>query len=172
MFGLAGTAAGQEVVTHTVDASGDWVLIDFDTGPIQVDDPVNSLEWDLGILSTTIAVNGGDGGPGEVTAHCICQNQSLGNDVVQTLTLESESPDFDAVGSDQIPQDESAWSTTAFDDSPWYRYNLMGEHRIWPTFDVYLVKKGDEVYKVQLTNFYGPGDEPRHLTLRYAKIAG
>ncbi len=57
-----------------------------------------------------------------------------------------------------------------FNSHPWYRYNLTGENIIHPTFDVYLIKRGDDVYKVQLINYYGSAGEPRHITLRYARL--
>jgi hypothetical protein len=57
-----------------------------------------------------------------------------------------------------------------FNSHPWYRYNLTGENIIHPTFDVYLVKRGDDVYKVQLINYYGAAGEPRHVTFRYARL--
>jgi hypothetical protein len=57
-----------------------------------------------------------------------------------------------------------------FASHPWYRYNLTGENIIHPTFDVFLVRRGDAVYKVQLTDYYGPAGEPRRITVRYARL--
>ena len=60
-----------------------------------------------------------------------------------------------------------------FDAKRWYRYNVTGtDHQVWPTFDVYLVRRGAALYKVQIVGYYGPAGEPRRITLRYAKVAG
>ena len=61
-----------------------------------------------------------------------------------------------------------------FGAKPWYRYNLDGvSHQLSPTFNVYLIRIGAEVYKVQLTSYYNPSNgDARHISFRYAKIAG
>ena len=58
-----------------------------------------------------------------------------------------------------------------FDEHRWYRYNLTGSHDITPTFDVYLIRRGTEVYKVQLTSYYSVAGDSRHITVRYEPIA-
>lgn len=55
------------------------------------------------------------------------------------------------------------------DDAP-FRYNLSGNNRLHPTFNVYLVKSGTRVYKVQATDYYNDTGTSGHLTLRYARI--
>ena len=55
---------------------------------------------------------------------------------------------------------------------PWYSYNVLGDHRVSPNFNVYLVKRGEAVYKVQLVDYYGPAGETRRITVRYEQIAG
>jgi len=58
-----------------------------------------------------------------------------------------------------------------FGVKPWYRYNVTGsDMQIWPTFNVYLVKRGTVVYKVQLTGYYNLAGEPRHITVRSARL--
>ena len=59
-----------------------------------------------------------------------------------------------------------------FRTSPWHRYNLLGDHRISPVYNVYLVRRGAVVYKVQVTNYYGPAGETRRISFRYEQIAG
>ncbi|MDQ8150781.1 MAG: HmuY family protein [Gemmatimonadota bacterium] len=54
---------------------------------------------------------------------------------------------------------------------PWYRYNVTGtDMQIWPTFNVYLVKRGTAVHKVQLTGYYNLAGEPRNITVRSARL--
>ena len=60
-----------------------------------------------------------------------------------------------------------------FDAHAWYRYNITGQdHQIWPTYDVYVVRRGAEVYKLQLISYYSPAGIDRNVTFRYAKLAG
>ncbi len=54
---------------------------------------------------------------------------------------------------------------------PWYRYNITGtDNQIWPLFNVYLVKRGSEVYKVQVTSYYGTAGTSRQVSLRSARL--
>lgn len=54
---------------------------------------------------------------------------------------------------------------------PWYRYNVTGtDNQIWPTFNVYLVKRGTEVHKVQLTGYYNLAGEARNISIRSARL--
>ena len=53
---------------------------------------------------------------------------------------------------------------------PWFRYNLQNDHQVYPTFDVYLIRKGDDVYKVQLTGYYGAAGEARHIGIRWSQL--
>ena len=58
-----------------------------------------------------------------------------------------------------------------FTTNRWYKYNITGtDNQIWPTFNVYLIKKGSSIYKVQLTGYYGANGAARQITLRYRKI--
>lgn len=59
-----------------------------------------------------------------------------------------------------------------FGTSRFYKYNLGGDNRITPTFDVYLVKRGNITYKLQITSYYNATGQPRYITFRYAQIAG
>ena len=161
--------------TLTVDASSAtaWALVDLASPAQQVQaaDPAASPAWDLAFQVTKVAVNGGAAGPGGVTAHCLCQNAAASNDQVRAMTPESELQDFQAVTRDQVPASPEAWSAAVFDEQRWYRYNLTGsDHQVWPTFDVYLVRRGNEVYKVQVTGYYGADGKARQITFRYARL--
>jgi hypothetical protein len=58
-----------------------------------------------------------------------------------------------------------------FASSPWYRYNITGiDNQIWPVFNVYLIKRGTAVYKVQLTGYYAVSGAARNITIRYARL--
>ncbi|HEX6940249.1 MAG TPA: HmuY family protein [Longimicrobiales bacterium] len=143
-------AAFEATRVQTVDVSGGAVRFDLETGSV-----VDAGEaWDLWFEGYAIRVNGGVSGEGSAGA-----------------TLSGES--FEAVAdASDLPADHYRGDAFGgvFDAHPWYRYNLLGQHQIWPTYDVYLVKRGESVYKVQLTGYYGPTGEPRQVTFRYARL--
>jgi hypothetical protein len=125
-------------------AAGERVL--FETGTV-----ATTGDWDLQLDGWEMRLNGGVSGVGAAGAY---------------LTGES----FTAV-TDASAAPAGAYAMDAFggvfDAAPWYRYNLDGNHQIWPTYEVYLVDTGDEVYKVQLTGYYSTTGAPRHITFRY-----
>jgi hypothetical protein len=129
------------------------------TGQVQFDlntGTQTSVNWDIAFEGYNIRVNGGASGSGQAGA--IPAGMSF-----SAITDPSEAPSTvykaDAFGG-------------VFDAKAWYRYNITGtDHQIWPTFDVYLIKRGTEVYKVQLTNYYSTNGDARHITFRYALLA-
>lgn len=158
----------------TVDArlTRAYVKLGTTASTVAVSDSSTSSAWDLGFYSTSVVINGQGVGPGGMTVHCICQNAGATNDQVVNMTPASELADFDAVTAAQIPPPGAAWSATAIADNPWYRYDLLGNHFIHPTFNVYLVKRGSEVYKIQIINYYNPAIESRWVTFRYERLTG
>lgn len=165
-------APGASLTVDASDASS-WALVVLDT-PAQLvaaADPASSTAWDLGFQATKVMLNGGASGPAQMLAHCLCQNASATDEQIMAMTPESERADFESVTGAQIPASPASWSPTVFDESRWYRYNLAGGHQVWPTYEVYLVKRGSEVYKVQLTGYYGADGSPRQISFRYALLA-
>jgi len=300
----------------TINASQGWAFASLDQGaPVTVADPSTSTAWDVAFNATSVMLNGGAAGPGDVSAFCVCQNDGSTDDQIVAMSPESERADFDAVanvpagatfeseellpaitgwftgtGAAAQPATEKTWlvrlsdgtsfakvrvtgiagatatsfgsvsleyavqptassafgpvqtvtlggtatdvdlntgstatgvpawdfrldgtvlrlnggvsgsgqaaaspTASAFADittaaidarayqtdtfggvfrtRPWYKYNILGDNRISPTFQVYLVKRGDTVYKVQILNYYGAAGEPRQITFRYAELA-
>jgi hypothetical protein len=164
------TASTEQI---TVDASAAWAYADLSAGQSVVEtDAQSSMTWDIGFNATNVVLNGGANGPAGVTAYCICQNAAATNDEILAMTPESEGDDFSSVTSADVPSAAASWSNDVFATSKWYRYDLLGDHRISPTFDVYLVKRGATVYKLQVTGYYGPAGETRRISFRYAALAG
>jgi hypothetical protein len=160
--------------TVTVDASAGWAYLSLaDETVVTPADPAASTEWDVAFNATRVQLNGGENGPGGVTGHCVCQNSATSptTDQILALTAQSELADFTAVTEASVPA-ASSFSADVFTQHPWHRYNLLGDHRISPLFDVYLVRRGDVVYKLQVVDYYGPAGETRRITVRYAQIAG
>lgn len=140
----------EPVHAATVDVSAGAVHYDLEGGVVVS----GSDEWDLRFEGYDIRVNGGVSGKASAGA-----------------SLAEES--FDAIA-DASDLTASHYRGDAyggvFDEHAWYRYNLEGNHQIWPTFDVYLIRRGGSVYKVQLTNYYSATGEARNITLRYARL--
>ena len=129
-----------------------------ETGTIWIDlDPEDGVPigegWDFRIEQWDVRLNGGLSGSGEAG-------------VLTSTTA------FDEITTAYVPN--VAYKTDAyagvFGAKRWYRYNLQGDHRVSPTFDVYLLKRGESVYKIQLLNYYGDTGDPRQITFRYERI--
>jgi hypothetical protein len=129
------------------------VSIDLNAGAVTT----SATDWDIRFDGYVLRLNSGVSGTGKAGAATTAQP-------------------FDAVTSASV--DARAYRTDVlggvFSAHPWYQYNLLGNNQIHPTFDVYLLKRGDIVYKVQLLNYYDPADptKARRITFRYAQIAG
>lgn len=164
-------AAPEPIVagTITVDASAGWAYVSLADSAVVTPAPAAeaSTAWDIGFSVTSVAINGGSAGPGGVSVHCICQNASSTNSQFLAMTAQSEKGDFDAVT--EVPAG-AAFATDVFANQRWYRYNLAGDNRVSPTFDVYLVKRGTAVYKLQITDYYSATGQPRHISFRYQQI--
>jgi len=49
--------------------------------------------------------------------------------------------------------------------------NITGtDNQIWPNFNVYLVRRGDAVFKLQVTSYYGATGTPRQITVRSVRL--
>ena len=113
----------------------------------------SNADWDIRFEGWTLRLNGGASGPGKVAAYLT--DESF--DQITTAVTQAQAYSSDAYSG-------------VFAIHPWYRYNLTGSHDITPIFDVYLVRSGDQVYKLQLTDYYGPAGEDRQITVRYARL--
>lgn len=51
-----------------------------------------------------------------------------------------------------------------------FLYNLAGDNRLTPTFNIYLLKLGTSVYKMQLIGYYNGSGQSGYPVIRYAKI--
>lgn len=170
---LAAGACEDDPTGPTVTPTRELTVFASDSAYVALGDPSTpasaSTPWDVGFWRTAVFLQG-SGTP--VMAVCVCQNAGASDEQIMAMTPASELAEFEAVAAADVPAGGApAWSATAISDSPWYKYNLTGQDRqIWPTYEVYLVRKGSEVYKLQLTGYYDGAGEPRHVTFRYARI--
>lgn len=51
-----------------------------------------------------------------------------------------------------------------------FLYNLAGDNRLSPTFNIFLVKVGSSVYKLQVVSYYSSTGVGGYPTIRYEKI--
>lgn len=118
--------------------------------------------WDIALQGYTISVNGGSSGSGNVGAVPLVPSSFYTSYAVITTI---------PVGASGIPS--NAFTTDgaggAFLANEPYRYDPQA-HQVWPSYDVYLVKRGTTVYKVQVTSYYGTSGAFGALTVRYAKL--
>lgn len=140
-----------EVRNATIDLSAGPVRFDFEAGTTAGD-----AAWDLAFEGYSIRVNGGVSGTGGTGA--VLADEAF-DEMADAGDAPAEIYRGDAFGG-------------VFAAYPWYRYNLQGNHQIWPTYDVYLIRRGETVWKVQLIGYYDAGGNSRRITLRYGKLAG
>ena len=130
-----------------------------------------STAWDVGFWTTAVFLRST---ATPAMALCLCQNAQATNEQIVAMTADSEKADFDGVTPAQIPAaSDPRWSNTTFNTNRWYKYNIAPTthpNRIHPTFDVYLVKRGTSVYKLQILNYYNVADQSRHVTFRYQRL--
>lgn len=144
----AGAPMG-EPVTVTLDGTSGRAYLDLVGGG-----GGTAEAWDIALEGWDLRVNGGVSGDGGVGA-------VLGGESFAEMTDAGDAPSSvyaaDAFGG-------------VFEAHPWYRYNLQDRHQIWPVFNVYLIRRGDDVWKVQLTGYYDETGKDRQVTLRYARV--
>lgn len=140
----------QTVTLTTLD--GGVGSVDLNTGA--TGEAAGGSDWDVRLEGTALRLNGGVSGAGKAAATPATE---------PFAAITTASVDARAYKSDTF--------AGVFGEQPWYRYNLTGDHKIHPTYDVYLVRRGDDVYKLQLIDYYGPAGETRRISFRYAKLA-
>ena len=151
--------------TFTVDARTNWVYVSLaDSAVVDSATAVATGKWDVAFQATNVALGAGTAG------FCLCQNtaQAPTSAAWLAMTPQGEAADFDAVTA--VPAG-ATFSADVFTATPYYKYNLAGDHRISPTFDVYLLERGTTVYKIQITSYYDATNTGRIISFRYARIA-
>ncbi len=146
------TAAFGPVRTLEIDLTTPGARnVDLNTGTLTT----AANEWDLRFDGFTVRVNGGVSGPAKAAA--------------AAATAGFAATTSAAVQANAFRTDVYAG---VFGTNRFYRYNIGNDNRISPTFDVYFVKRGAVVYKLQIVNYYNAVGQARHITFRYEQIAG
>ncbi|HEY4306756.1 MAG TPA: HmuY family protein [Gemmatimonadaceae bacterium] len=154
--GTAATSTTNQTVTVN-PGSTTKIYVNLTTGATSTTAPAS---WDLAIANYTIYVNGIGGAsaiqlvPSPYASYAAITQMPIGG----TTGIPASVFATDGAG--------GVFSTNA----P-YRYD-SNSHQVYPSYDVYLVKKGTAVYKVQVTNYYNTTGTFGNITVRYAKIGG
>lgn len=164
---VTGPEPTPSTTTITVDASTKSAFVALGSEPRLVtgSDTTTAAGWDIAFNATNVTINAAGG----VTAYCLCANQGATDAAIMSFTAQAQFPAFTAVDAASIPS--ATFTADVFATKKWYRYNLTGsDHQIWPTYDVYLVKRGTAVYKVQIAGYYNATGAPRFITLHAAQL--
>jgi len=165
LAGPTASHAGQVNLEYAVQTAGDQpfgatqsVTLDA-AAPVSLDLNTGSSTpaegtWDLRLEGFTLRLNSGVSGTGTAGA----AETADAFEAITTASVDSRAYQIDGFAG-------------VFNSHPWYRYNITGQNRIHPTFEVFLIRRGTAVYKVQVINYYSATDDPRHITFRYAKLA-
>lgn len=160
--------AGRVTLEYAVQATAasplgpmQTIVVDLATpGTRRVDLSAGSLttsatDWDLRLEGFSILVNGGVSGAGK------------GGAAANTAAF--------AATTTAVTQ-ANAYRTDVyagvFGVHRYYRYNIAGDHRISPNFDVYLLRRGTATYKLQVTSYYSATGTARQITFRWQRIDG
>lgn len=145
------TADFGSIQTVDVDLSGGAQQVDLNAGTTGA----SVANWDLALDGFTIRLNGGVSGSGDAAA--AVAGEPFG-DVTTAVTFGSAYRGDTFAG--------------IFGAERWYRYDLAGDNRISPTFDVYVLQRGSVAYALQIVNYYDATDKPRHISFRFRRIGG
>ena len=135
----------QEAATFTVDATSReaWTYFSLAKGGVvEVADPANSMNWDLGFQRTKVKLNGGVSGPGK------------GRAVMLTDVEFNEVNEAPASG--YAADSEANLAIVAQSEKGWYIYTGPPSHWILPLENrVFVVQAADGTYaKLQFVGFY------------------
>lgn len=139
--------APQQITVNAGAAGG--TRVDLNTGATTTD----NAAWDLQVQGFTIRVNGGISGTGKGGA---ATTATAFADLTTAVTN---------AAAYRIDTYAGVFGTQRY-----FRYNIAGDFRINPTFDVYFLRRGADTYKVQIIDYYSATGAPRHITFRWAKL--
>ena len=137
--------AGLEAMMFTIDATNGegWVYFSFETGDVvEIEDAINSEEWDIGFQRTQVKLNGGISGPGMGSAAMLTDTTFEDVTVAPEDGYRADSEDTLAI----VPQSEKGW----------YIYTGPPTHWILPLENrVFVVKAADGTFaKVRFIGYY------------------
>lgn len=143
--------------TATIDVVGGHTTLNFATGAVAAP---SGCDWDLEA-----------GADFSLATNAACSVGTFPLDVSQTFAGVTDAGDALDYGlflsglTGPVP-----FATSLDDPRGPFLYNLAGDNRLSPTFNIYLVKVGTSVYKFQLTGYYSQTGVSGHPSIRFARI--
>jgi len=139
----------------TVGTTGGLNAVDFSTATAVAG---SGCGWDVSAdVTFLVSVSGG------------CGTGTFPLDASESFTAVTRADDAPAYGpflariSGPIP------SSFSDPEAP-FLYDLAGDQRLTPTFNIYLIKVGSTVYKIQLTGYYSDTGASGYPTVRFARV--
>ena len=138
-----------DTVSFTIDATSReaWAYFSFAKGgAVDVADPLNSMDWDLGFQRTKVKLNGGISGPGK-------------GSVVMLKDVEFEGVK-EAPADGYTADSDANLAIIASSEAGWYIYTGPPNHWVLPLDQrVFVVQAADGTFaKVRFTGYYKDND--------------
>ena len=157
----ADAAPQLDAVSFTIDATSReaWAYFSFTTGDtVEVVDPLNSMDWDLGFQRTKVILNGGISGPGKGSA-------------VMLKDVEFEGVK-EAPAAGYAADSEQNLAIVAESEQGWYIYTGPPNHWILPLEQrVFVVQAANGTFaKVRFIGYYKDNDNKKEggfITFEY-----
>ena len=149
----AGGALGTINTVEVSHAQGP-VFIDLASG---VAVPPIGCGWDVSVLPFTIEFNDGcDAGTFPLDP----------SEDFNSLTKADDAPEYGGF----LSLISGAFPTTVEDANGIFWYDIEGNRRMWPTHNVFLVRVGSSVYKVQINDYYNETGTSGFPTMRFEQL--
>lgn len=141
--------------TVTVDYSQGPNHVDFSTGTVVTPGGCN---WDI-VLTPQFSID----------FNADCDAGSFPVDPTEDFTALTTADDAPAYG-EFLSVISGAIPSTISSPEGIFWYNLENNQRMWPTLNVFLVQKGAEVYKIQVTDYYSSTGASGFPTVRFEQL--
>jgi hypothetical protein len=113
--------------------------------------------WQVAFDGWKIRINGGASGTGQVSIAAIEQTpfDAMTSTFTRALPIQAFQRDGFAGA---FAQPDRQWEY------------VSSNQTVYPTFDVYLLKRGDAVFKLQFPSYYDAQGQSRRITVRYQRL--
>lgn len=145
--------------------SADTAVISFARGPVylgltegdqlQTDD---GCGWDLSVSPELV-----------IDVNASCQTGTFPVDPAADFTAlgrADDAPDYAGF----LSAIAGAFPVTTGDAGGVFWYNIQENSRMWPTYNVFLVRAGEEVYKVQIFDYYSATGQSGFPSVRFQRL--
>ncbi len=144
-----------EAGTRTVDLTRGPGLVGFaGTGT----PPASGCEWDIGVSPEFAVLVNGDCGAGTFPLDSA--------EDFTTVTRADNAPEY----ADYLSVIAGAFPAGVDDAAGFFWYGIQESNRMWPTYNVFLVRAEGEVYKVQLLDYYNATGVSGFPAVRFRRL--